>query len=135
MDDETAPIPDDDIAAPSGLGDLAVHGRSIHRRTHDEQIDATLATTGTYYLAVSGYNGATNRQPYALRLKRLGTATLGSCPSRNVTPSAVSGSLPAQLPAGTNTVFVLNQSRMGGLYGSRARQAPCAAASTTSCPT
>ena len=116
--DETAPIPDDDIAAPSGLGDLSVHARSIHRRTHDEQIDATLSMTGTYYLAVSGYNGATNRDPYALRLKKLGSTNLGSCPTRSVTEDPVSGSLPAQLPAGTNTFFLLNQSRLGGLYGS-----------------
>ena len=118
VDDETAPVPDNDIAAPSGLGDLAVHARSIHRRTHDEQIDATLATTGTYYLAVSGYNGATNREPYALRLKKLGSADArqlpvpqrhrrARCPDRSR----------RQLPAGTNTVFVLNQSRLGGLYG------------------
>ena len=112
-----------------------MHARSIHRRTHDEQIDATLATTGTYYLAVSGYNGATNREPFALRLKKLVTAPLGSCPSRSVTPDAVSGSLPAQLAAGTNTVFVLNQSRLAGLYGSRRRRRACAAASTSSWPT
>ncbi len=40
-----------------------------------------------------------------------------AAPPRSVTPDAVSGSLPAQLAAGTNTVFVLNQSRLGGLYG------------------
>ncbi len=116
--DEVQPLVDDDLAVPAALGDLAVIASSTHRGTRNEQIDTgSLNRAGTFYAVVSGYQGAANRAPYALRRKRFESSGLPACPTRNVTPGTVNGSLPASLPAGTDTVFLVNQSRMAGLYG------------------
>ncbi|HET7691410.1 MAG TPA: hypothetical protein VFK41_13580 [Nocardioidaceae bacterium] len=114
---EVAPTADEDVAHPAGLGDLAVFQTSLRRGTADEQVDTgPLARTGTYYAAVHGYNGATNRSPYALRMKKFESTAQPPCTPRSVNTGTVTGSLPAQLPAGTNTVFLVNQSRMAGLF-------------------
>ncbi len=110
-----------DVEKPADLGSLAVVQGSFNRGRANEQIDTGVLTkTGTYYLAVSGYNAAVNKQPYALRLKRFVSNTQPSCPARSVTPGTPGTELPASLPSGTNTVFVVNQSRMTGLYGADA---------------
>ncbi|GAB3851207.1 hypothetical protein GCM10028801_00300 [Nocardioides maradonensis] len=112
------PVVGDDIQRPSDLGNLAVVQGSFNRGRANEQIDTDqLTRTGTYYLVVSGYNAASSNQPYALRLKRFGPQPLPSCPARTVTPGQLGTSLPTSLPGGTNTVFVVDRSRMAGLYG------------------
>ncbi|MFL6021997.1 MAG: hypothetical protein ACJ72O_01540 [Marmoricola sp.] len=111
----------DDVTRPSDLGNLAAVQGSYNRGRTNEQIDTGILTrTGTYYLAVTGYNGAVDTQPYALRLKRFVTNTQPACPARPITGGALGTQLPGTLPAGTNTVFVLNRSRMAGLYGDSA---------------
>jgi len=116
--------PGNDIQRPSDLGSLAVTQASFNRGRANEQIDTGVLTrTGTYYLAVSGYNAAVNTQPYALRLKRFVSNTQPSCPARTVTPGAFGSQLPQSLPSGTDTVFVVNRSRMAGLYGDDATAA------------
>jgi hypothetical protein len=113
--------PGDDHAHPADLGSLATVQGSFNRGRQDEEIDTGVLTqTGTYYLAVTGYNGATDVKPYALRLKRFTSNTQPSCPARTVTPGTIGTSLPASLPDGTNTVFVVDPSRMSGLYGAAA---------------
>ncbi|HJQ06348.1 MAG TPA: C25 family cysteine peptidase [Nocardioides sp.] len=120
QDGTTTPQPSagNDIPDPAGLGDHAVIQASFNRGRTDEQIDTGVLTkTGTYYLAVSGYNAASDTQPYALRLKRFVSHDQPACPSRNVPAGTLGTELPATLPSGTNTVFVVNRSRMAGLYG------------------
>ncbi|GAB4002818.1 hypothetical protein [Nocardioides ultimimeridianus] len=112
------PTVGNDIPEPSGLGAHAVIQGSFNRGRADEQIDTgELTKTGTYYLAVSGYNAATDTQPYALRLKRFVSHDQPACPSRTIAAGTLGSELPQTLPSGTNTVFVVNRSRMAGLYG------------------
>jgi len=107
-----------DVARPADLGNLSAVQGSFNRGRSNEQVDTGVLTkTGTYYLAVTGYNGAVDSQPYALRLKRFVTNNQPACPARSVTPGANGTSLPTSLPSGTDTVFVVNRSRMAGLYG------------------
>jgi hypothetical protein len=113
-----------DVAAPTDLGSLATVQGSFNRGHADDQIDTgVLSQTGTYYVAVTGYNGATDIQPYALRLKRFTTDTQPACPARSVDAGLFGTSLPSQLPVGTTTAFLVNQSRMVGLYGADATNA------------
>jgi uncharacterized protein YjbI with pentapeptide repeats len=113
------PEPVEDRTAPPDLGDLALHHLSIGRGTTDERVDTgPLQRTGTYYLVVTGYNGATSRSPYALRLKDLGAAQARECPARMV-PGAAGGALPdpSALPEDVETLVVVNRSRFAALHG------------------
>ncbi|RNL80810.1 Ig-like domain-containing protein, partial [Nocardioides marmorisolisilvae] len=107
-----------EVKRPSDLGNLAVVQGSFNRGRTNEQIDTRVLTrTGTYYLAVTGYNAAVDSQPYALRLKRFVNTEQPACPVRTVTAGTQGTLLPQTLPTGTDTVFVVNRSRMAGLYG------------------
>ena len=57
-------LDDVDVVAPAGLG---LFGLGANRGTTDERIDTTPLGAGTYFVRVTGYQGATSRQPYALR--------------------------------------------------------------------
>ena len=63
--DSVAPDLVDDVPVRTGLGAVAAVGAS--RGTQDEQIETGTLVAGTYWLQVSGYNGAFSPKPYVLR--------------------------------------------------------------------
>ena len=106
---------------PAGFGVIA---RSTGRGTSTEQIDQIpLFELGTYYVVVTGYNGATSGRSYALQLAT-DTPTLPApeCPPNGVTFPFDDGvdATAATIPAGTNTLFVINNRRFGDQYGADA---------------
>ena len=73
--------------------------------------------SGTYVIAVSGYNGATGLDPYLVRARVVAQTTEASCTARtfpNPTPAA--GPVPT-IAADVNTVFLTNPSRLAATYG------------------
>ncbi len=107
--------PDNDALDPDTLQDIpldppagaVLHAVSANRGTTDEVINTGTLRPGAYYVQVSGYNGATSNQPFALRVRttELGFAACAADPLRSELGSG--GSDPAA-PTGINTVFLYN---------------------------
>ena len=109
---------------PPADSDLAVIARSTGRGTSTERIDQIpLFELGTYYLAVTGYDGASSGRSYALQLDT-DTPTLPApvCPVGGVTFPFPGAGVDASVdvPVGTNTLFVINNRRFGDQYGADA---------------
>ena len=122
--------PDNDALDPDTLQDIpldppagaVLHAVSANRGTSDEVINTGALRPGAYYVQVSGYNGATSDQPFALRVrtKELGFDACAADPLRSVLASG--GSDPAA-PTGINTVFLYNGAWLGDAYGGNAQPA------------
>ncbi|HYM14739.1 MAG TPA: C25 family cysteine peptidase [Dehalococcoidia bacterium] len=100
------------------LGDL-----SAQRGTSNESVAAlSLNDSGFYTLEVAGYNGAFSNDPYVLRVKVTPPPPIPVCGARTFpfAGQGVAGALPGSLPGNTNTLFIVDQRRLGDLYGSTA---------------
>ncbi len=85
---------------------------SAQRGTNTEEIQlVSRGEGGNYTLQVSAFNGATNPNPYLIFVRQQTPPGAGVCPAR-ATPGAVANSLPGSLPAGTRTLFLVNQARL-----------------------
>ena len=102
---------------------LAVIARSTSRGTATESIPPVPTfVEGTYYLVVSGYDGASGAEPYALRLLSDASVVAAPvCPAPMQFPNP-SGTAPAldPLPSGIDTLFVVNHDRLARQYGDAA---------------
>ena len=102
---------------------LAVIARSTSRGTATESIPPVPTfVEGTYYLVVSGYDGASGAEPYALRLLSDASVVAAPvCPAPAQFPN-LSGTAPAldPLPIGIDTLFVVNHDRLARQYGDAA---------------
>lgn len=78
----------------------------------------TTDETGYYGVQVTGYNGSFSNRPYVLHYHVTPPPVL-SCAPRVLT-GGVAGSLPAAVPPTTATLLVVNEQRIGALYGSAA---------------
>ena len=111
-----ADIPNTDTAG--------VYKASLHRGDAGESIvTPPLATPGTYYLQVTGYNGAeTGNTPYSLYIQSISQSDRGPCDVRtfvNPTPTITSTPLPAVtgLNSGVETLFLINETRLAATHG------------------
>jgi CSLREA domain-containing protein len=102
--------------------ELAVHTISAHRGTRSERI-ATAATrvAGDYYFHVTGYNGAASSLPYSFRIKVRLPGGLPPCNTPALTGGTPGASSP--VPAGVNTLFLVNRQRLEAAYGTTAADA------------
>ena len=75
---------------------------------------------GTYYVQVSGYNGAYSSQPYLLAANLLGGATAPSCPGgiSYLANLASSTATAPTIPAGVNTLFLVDTQRLTAAFPS-----------------
>ena len=106
--------PNEYILDPNALNDLplvppagqVLHAVAARRGTADELIDTGALRPGIYTIQVSGYNGATTNQAFALRARTTPLPDL-VCPAPLGT-LATDGNL--TVPAGFNAVFLYNSS-------------------------
>ncbi|MEM8926269.1 MAG: Ig-like domain-containing protein [Actinomycetota bacterium] len=107
------------------LQDLPVIAVSNNRDNAGESIDIqSVRSTGTYYIQVSGYSGATSADPYALFVKTVDPPAPLVCAAQSYQSAANTGSLPsAAALAGVNTLILVNQERLFGKYGTDANTA------------
>ncbi len=137
VDDTTLdPATDGGTAAPEPQADVPVEppegssvlGISANRGDAGESLAYTVPdgrAAGETTIVVSGYNGSTDRTtPYSLLVSVTPPAGAPSCatPAFPFAGQGVRGALraPSSLPAGTETVILTNQKRLGDLYGSAA---------------
>ncbi len=115
------------VTAPPGYQLYAV---SDNRGTTDETIQTTPLDAGTYLVQVSGYNGASSPEPYLLRATTVASGTVTSCPAityPNPTPAPAAS---PPVPAGANTLFLVDTGRLTAEYGSAAEGEVMTALST-----
>ncbi|MEM7339570.1 MAG: hypothetical protein AAF467_13035 [Actinomycetota bacterium] len=107
------------------LQDLPVIDISNNRDGDSETIDiASVRSTGTYYIQVSGYSGANSTDPYALYVNVADPPAPLACVGQDYQSSANTGTLPdATAMAGVNTLILVNQERLFGKYGTDANTA------------
>lgn len=107
----------------AGLESLLISRISARRGTEDESIHALATDTGGYYtLQVGGYNGAFSDDPYVLRVKVSPPPAVPQCDPRTFAFTGTRGTLPSSVAANTNTLFIVNQERLGALYGAAEAQ-------------
>ncbi|MDQ1446601.1 MAG: hypothetical protein QOI20_3065 [Acidimicrobiaceae bacterium] len=120
--------------SPETLDDIPVGAaplRSVseNRSTADEFIatvsDAEPTVPGNdgsvqqyYTLQVTAYNGGLSNSPYVLYVKEWAAPPAPTCSARTFANagSGVAGAAPA-LPSGLNTLYLVNQKRMGDTFG------------------
>jgi hypothetical protein len=98
---------------PAGFSVIA---RSTRRGTSPETIEPIPTfTTGTYYLVVSGYDGASSDQPYGLRLLRETpplAAPVCSVPTTFPNDPITGRPSTTDIPSGADTLFVVNDAAL-----------------------
>ncbi|MHB8510051.1 MAG: Kelch repeat-containing protein [Candidatus Dormibacteria bacterium] len=105
------------------VGGISIVGVSQNRGNSDEVVQlVTGPETGYYTVQVSGYNNSFSQRPYMLRVKVTPPTQLPApCPARTfpLGNAGTPGVLPAaaNVAAGTKSVFLVNQQRLGQLYG------------------
>jgi ABC-type oligopeptide transport system substrate-binding subunit/Tol biopolymer transport system component len=110
--------------APTALQDVPNPGLplaqvSANRNADDEDVGmVSPGGSGYAVLAVYGYQGATSAQPYTLRITTSQTPSF-QCAPRSFTHSGTPGVVPAiaSLPTDLNTLFLVDQKRIGDTYG------------------
>ena len=98
---------------------LPVRGYSHQRGLTTETVTTTVRSAAEVTLVqVSGYLGANNASPYLLRVSATPPPTALPCAPRSYPHSGTAGALPTTpLAAGTQTLFLVNQQRLGAIYG------------------
>ncbi|HEY5649808.1 MAG TPA: hypothetical protein VIW46_00060, partial [Acidimicrobiia bacterium] len=110
----------DERVDPNTLEDIPLTppaGSVLHAvsatRGGTETIDTGALRPGTYTIQVSGYNGTTDNDAYALRLRTSPLPDIVGCPSTNLWGSALA-SYPGGPTSGINTVFLYNAATYPG---------------------
>ncbi len=101
------------------LAGREVVGISANRETQEDAVVLVSGGTGTYLIQVSGFNGATSTSPYMLRAELGGVEPpppTGCTNPRFTPPSPQVARAAPSVPAGTNTLFVVNESQLRALY-------------------
>jgi predicted outer membrane repeat protein len=106
--------PDVDTTPPAGF--RLVEG-SARRGADDEKIDTGPLAAGTYYVKISGYNGANSPRPYVLRTRIAGRAAAQLCAALPAVgpPVALSGAV-TTIAADTDTLVLVDTARLGRSY-------------------
>ncbi len=98
---------------------------SINRGTTPESAESTLASTQLtpgepFTIQVSGYQGNASTSPYVVRIKKELDVAVPSCTVATFPHGAAGGINYAGLPAGLNTIFLVNEERLTHQYGATA---------------
>jgi WD40 repeat protein len=120
------------------VGSIPVASISASRGNADETAQVvSLGETGSYTVAVSGYNGSHSDDPFVLRAKQTPPPQLPPCPARTFAfdsnpygggdENQTAGRLPTSIPTTTKTLFLVARNRMSDLYGRPATDAMLAA--------
>ena len=129
VQDEPTGLKNDGTATPANpANDIALENALVYaiaqrHDTGDERIDTGRLHAGTYYLKVTGYNGAASTKPYALRVTMESSGVVvPPCQTWSFVGDSVNrGTLPASTSyAGANTILVVNQERLFGKYPAQA---------------
>jgi CSLREA domain-containing protein len=122
----------DGVLQPERLQDVPlvqgrrVAGVSINREMETETI-STISNYdgGDFLVQVSPYNRARSDNAYVLRVQVFAPPRDTSCPppAFSFAGSGVQGTLPAALPSGVDTLFLVNRKRLGDTYGPGAEAA------------
>ena len=116
LPDETQPEVIEDIE----FADRPVVALSTSRGDMAESVTTRpLAVSGDYIIEVRGYNGAASIDPYTLRLSVDPGPDIDACTAEPPT-AGTPGALPGSLPAGVNTLFLVNQQRYEATHGAAA---------------
>ena len=108
-----------------GLADIPLRGSplrgsSLNRGAGDESVTVLSRTTDQghgFTIQVSGFNGAHSDDPYVLRARVIPGPAPAACPAPRTFPFVgQAGALPTVASA-TQTLFLVDQKRMGDLYG------------------
>jgi hypothetical protein len=119
--------------APEVLQDVPVQVSPLHRisanRGDADELVEVISTSadvaeGGYVIQVSGYNGAATDTPYLLRVRVTDAPEPPACTNTfdHATSLATGGWTTGPLPAGTDTLFLVNEPRMRRLDGAVATQ-------------
>jgi hypothetical protein len=104
----------------------AIASYGITRGDAVEAAQVTLSgdESGPIKIAVDGYNGDHSNDAYTLRVQVTLPQQLPACPARTyANASATLGTLPASIPADTQTLFLFNYEGTGRTYGQTAADA------------
>jgi hypothetical protein len=116
-----------------GVGAAPLRSIGENRGTADELI-ATVSdadpmapneSTNYYVLQVTAYNSGHSASPYVLYVKEYAAPPAPACPAPKVyayPADNAAGTAPSSLPTGLNTLFLVDQKRMGMTYGAAAAQ-------------
>jgi len=105
------------------LSSISLSSISANRGTSDEAVSSLGLDGGGYFsIGVADYNGGSSSSPYILRVKVTPPPAIPACAPRSFAHAGEGGigTLPASLPGSTNTLFVVDQKRLGDLYGATA---------------
>ena len=119
------PTSDGSVTPPELLKDVPllkqpVRSVSINRGTTDEGVvfPVTDSDNGQFLIQVSGYNGGASAQPYVLRVNVTPSPAALPCQARSYTSGGTAGTVPSTpLPADSRTLILVNQKRLGDIYG------------------
>ena len=116
--------PQPDTLQDIPVGSVPVGSISANRGSVDEAAQiVSQGESGRYTVVVSGYNGSYSSKPATLYVTETPPPPLPACAPRSfANASATFGTLPASLPAGTKTLFLVNRNQMARLYGDAAVQ-------------
>jgi len=100
------------------LQELPIAGLSTNRDLADDYVDiGAVRRSGTYYIQVSGYNGANSADPYALFVKAQDPDVALNCAAQDYQVGSTA-TLPSDADlAGVNTLILVNGERMTAKYG------------------
>ncbi len=115
---------------PEGLRDLPLDamtvGGNVLRGISDNRGDAdehlkliSQGETGFYVVQVSNFGGGGSSKPYVLEVEQFGPPDLGICSPRGGMSNGAPGAAPT-LGAATNTLFLVNESRLISTHGAAA---------------
>lgn len=116
--------PQPDTLQDIPVGSVPVGSVSANRGSVDEAVQlVSQGESGSYTVLVSGYNGSYSPKAATLYVTETPPPPLPACaPRRFDYPSSTVGTLPASLPAGTKTLFLVNRNQMARLHGEAAVQ-------------
>jgi hypothetical protein len=132
----SVPLPDEGATANDALrspqpdtlqdipvGSVPVGSVSASRGSADEAVELVSdGTAGSYTVTVSGYNGSHSDQVATMYVNETPPPPLPACAPRALAASPTVGTLPASVPAGTKTLFLVNRNQMARLHGDAAVQ-------------
>lgn len=113
-DGTLSPVPLNDL--PTSFDELQVYGASYQRGTEAEQVDFLALEAGDYFVQVNGYLGSSTPEPYTLRAAVVPTVE-APCPARTFPFSGGTPGTSGSVSAATNTLVLLNRSRIEAIYG------------------
>jgi CSLREA domain-containing protein len=122
----TQPLPPEtlqDVAVDAVEAGTILRASSDNRGTADEHLELiSLGETGEYTIRIDAYEEAESDQPYVLRVSQSGPPNLPDCAPRDFGDHEGEGQVgPAPaIPPGVNTLFVVNQKRLGDTHGAQA---------------